>query len=88
MLETAARFSLRGPVRVLPERLDPQRLDVERYKILFLRAAFTLLQPLGFSEAGLEDWLFDRERPQELPIASFRRVSQHLLPAFGFQEGI
>ncbi len=70
----------------LPDHLDPQRLDVERYKILFMRAAFTLLQPLGFSETGLEDWLFARERSQELPLASFRRVSQHLLPAFGFQE--
>ena len=70
----------------LPDHLDPQRLDVERYKILFMRAAFTLLQPLGFSETGLEDWLFARERSQELPMASFRRVSQHLLPAFGFQE--
>jgi DNA polymerase-2 len=70
----------------LPDHLDPQRLDVERYKILFMRAAFTLLQPLGFSETGLEDWLFERERSQELPMASFRRVSQHLLPAFGLQE--
>jgi DNA polymerase-2 len=70
----------------LPDHLDPQRLDVERYKILFMRAAFTLLQPLGFSEIGLEDWLFEWERSQELPMASFRRVSQHLLPAFGFQE--
>lgn len=72
----------------LSEPLDPQRLDVERYKILFLRAAFTLLQPLGFSETGLGDWLFERERSQELPFVSFRRVSQHLLPAFGYQEGV
>jgi len=72
----------------LSDRLNPQRLDVERYKILFLRAAFTLLQPLSFSESGLKDWLFERERPQDLPTTSFNRVSQHLLPAFGSQESI
>jgi DNA polymerase-2 len=70
----------------LPEKLDTQRLDVERYKVLFLRAAFTLMQPLGFSETGLEDWLFEREHPLELPFVSFNRVGQHLLPAFGFPE--
>lgn len=72
----------------LPGKFDPQRLDVERYKILFLRAAFTLLQPLGFSEARLEAWLFDRECPLELLMTTFNRVGQHLLPTFGVQESV
>lgn len=84
-------FTLGSPVVHawdLPGTFDPMRLDLARYRVLFMRAAFTLLQPLGFSEDSLEDWLFNRERPLELPVDTFRRISQHLLPAFGIRDGI
>jgi DNA polymerase-2 len=41
----------------LPEPPDPRSVDVARYQELLLRAAFTVLQPLGVSEERLQDWL-------------------------------
>jgi DNA polymerase-2 len=66
----------------LPDEFDPRSLDLERYQVLFLRAVFTLLQPLGFSERGVEDWLFNRERAVEMPLPTFHRAGQRQLPAF------
>lgn len=43
----------------LPEPPDPARVDVRRYTTLLIRAASTVLQPLGISEAALRDRLFD-----------------------------
>ncbi len=66
----------------LPDEFDPRCLNLERYQVLFLRAAFTLLQPLQFSERSMADWLFGRERPIEMLLPTFHRIGQHQLPAF------
>jgi DNA polymerase-2 len=42
----------------LPQRADPSRLDLDRYAELLLRAAHTVLQPLGVKEETLRWWLF------------------------------
>jgi DNA polymerase-2 len=42
----------------LPEPPDPASVDVERYSELLLRAATTLLEPFGFREQLLREWLF------------------------------
>jgi DNA polymerase-2 len=44
----------------IPAPLNPASLDAARYIELLLRAAATLLQPLGVSEATLRDWLISR----------------------------
>ncbi len=41
----------------LPEPPDPDCVDVQRYTTLLIRAASTVLQPLGISEAALRDRL-------------------------------
>lgn len=41
----------------LPEPLHPGAVDVARYRRLTLRAAYTLLQPLGLDENTLENWI-------------------------------
>jgi DNA polymerase-2 len=43
----------------LAEPPDPASVDVRRYTTLLIRAASTVLQPLGISEAALRDRLFD-----------------------------
>lgn len=43
----------------LPEPLDPARVDVTRYTTLLIRAAATVLQPLGFGEKELRQRLLD-----------------------------
>jgi DNA polymerase II len=43
----------------LPEPLDPSRVDVQRYIMLLIRAASTVLQPLGFSEMELRQRLLE-----------------------------
>jgi hypothetical protein len=45
----------------------PSALDVERYRTLLLRAAFTILQPLGLDERTLEDWVLGNAIPVCLP---------------------
>ncbi|MEA3351100.1 MAG: DNA polymerase domain-containing protein, partial [Chloroflexota bacterium] len=42
----------------LPQRPDPGCLDLDRYAELLLRAAHTVLQPLGVKEETLRWWLF------------------------------
>jgi DNA polymerase-2 len=42
----------------LPETPDQRTLDIARYTELLVRAAATILQPLGVEEAMLRRWLF------------------------------
>jgi DNA polymerase-2 len=42
----------------LPQRPDPGCLDLDRYAELLLRAAHTVLQPLGVKEETLRWWLY------------------------------
>jgi len=44
----------------LPEPPNPASVDVSRYTTLLLRAASTVLSPLGVSETGLRDWVAGR----------------------------
>lgn len=44
----------------LPPAPDPAAVDVVRYGELFLRAASTVLVPLGIEEETLRDWLFNQ----------------------------
>jgi DNA polymerase-2 len=44
----------------LPPAPDPAAVDVSRYAELFLRAASTVLVPLGVEEDTLRDWLFSQ----------------------------
>lgn len=43
----------------LPAPPDPQRVDVARYITLLIRAASTILQPLGVDEETLRMWVLD-----------------------------
>ncbi len=43
-----------------PTAPDPTSLDTSRYIELLLRAAATILQPVGVSEATLRDWLISK----------------------------
>jgi DNA polymerase elongation subunit (family B) len=43
-----------------PTPPDPASLDAARYIELLLRAAATILQPVGVSEATLRDWLISK----------------------------
>lgn len=49
------------------EHPDPTSLDYVRYRTLLLRAAGTVLQPLGLSEETLCDWVLGRAIPVCLP---------------------
>ncbi|MEN6624090.1 MAG: hypothetical protein ABFD50_21400, partial [Smithella sp.] len=51
----------------LPEKPDPRSLDVERYVELMLRAAGSVLQPLGYDTPRLREWLAGAES-EELPL--------------------
>ena len=42
----------------LPARPDPKTLDIPRYAELLLRAAASVLQPLGVEKTILQRWLF------------------------------
>jgi hypothetical protein len=44
----------------LPSAPNPRSLDLKRYARLLLRAASTVLQPLGVSPEVLHAWLFSR----------------------------
>jgi DNA polymerase elongation subunit (family B) len=52
---------VRGGPRVhawdLPERPDPRRIDLGAYRMLFLRAAQTVLQPFGIEPEDVENRL-------------------------------
>jgi DNA polymerase-2 len=59
----------------LPQVPDLSRIDVERYAILLLRAASTLLQPFGLDEAALKERVFHKSgfyqrepRPKAIPL--------------------
>lgn len=56
----------RGSPRVhawdLPSAFDPRSLDTHRYVELLLRAAETVLTPLGISRRELNEWAFDNAR--------------------------
>ena len=51
----------------LPEMPPASLLDLERYRVLLLRAAATVLQPLGLPEDRLESFIADQEHQSLLP---------------------
>ena len=65
----------------LPAAPDPRTLDVERYTELLLRAAATILQPLGVEQDALRRWLLGgdgytgREQNTLFPLESVSSVS-------------
>ncbi len=54
----------------LPDPVDPRLLDLARYRMLFLRSAATILQPLGLadSEERAAEWLRGQKPAVELPL--------------------
>lgn len=56
----------------LPTPVERRQLDIERYRILFLRAAATLLQPLGLADDEFQaaEWLRGEPVAQELPFTT------------------
>jgi DNA polymerase-2 len=57
----------------LPEKPDPRSLDVERYVELMLRAAGSVLQPLGYDTPRLRQWLTGAES-EPLPMQEGYRM--------------
>jgi DNA polymerase elongation subunit (family B) len=51
----------------LPDTPPRTALDLARYRVLLLRAAATVLQPLGIPEELLESFIADQERQSLLP---------------------
>ncbi|MCL4562990.1 MAG: hypothetical protein M1281_20550, partial [Chloroflexi bacterium] len=51
----------------LPDPPATAALDYVRYRTLLLRAASTILQPLGLDERTLRDWVLGRAIPVWLP---------------------
>ncbi|MGB8252966.1 MAG: DNA polymerase domain-containing protein, partial [Anaerolineaceae bacterium] len=51
----------------LPQAPLPSSLDLERYRVLLLRAATTVLQPLGLPEDRLESFIAAQEHQSLLP---------------------
>ena len=51
----------------LPYAPPASALDLERYRVLLLRAAATVLQPLGLPEDRLESFIADQEHQSLLP---------------------
>jgi hypothetical protein len=71
----------------LPQRPGSGCLDLDRYAELLLRAAHTVLQPLGVKEDTLRRWLFSNagygappgevfEGQVELPLFTSAEISQ------------
>jgi DNA polymerase-2 len=56
----------------LPGPFNPAAVDVRRYRTLLLRAAQTVVEPLGISEAAL----MDQPAPQEF-FNPWRRIAAH-----------
>ena len=52
----------------LPEELNPAAVDVARYSDLLIRAAHTILQPLGVSKQQTQTWLLNQATQLPLPI--------------------
>jgi DNA polymerase II len=65
----------------LPEQLEPAAVDLPRYVELFLRAAATILQPLGLDDEAAQRWLLSGipSRPLPLPLSPARplRAADH-----------
>ena len=65
----------------LPAAPDPRTLDIDRYTELLLRAAATILQPLGVEQDLLRRWLLGgdgytgREQNTLFPLESVSSVS-------------
>jgi DNA polymerase-2 len=56
----------------LPHRPDSTRLDIERYSILLIRAASTLLQPFGLDESALRKQIFNPSYIPHSPAKALR----------------
>jgi DNA polymerase-2 len=56
----------------LPQPVNPASLDLRRYAELTLRAAATVVQPLGISEQALRDWVMEDMLRLPLPGGKFR----------------
>jgi DNA polymerase II len=56
----------------LPDPIDPRQLDTGRYRVLFMRAVATILQPLGVAdtEEKAAEWLRGEKPADELPLQS------------------
>ncbi len=52
----------------LPAPLDPSAVDTTRYAELLVRAADTILRPLGVAEQRTRSWLLSNVYQQELPF--------------------
>src|SRR5271157_2054160 len=52
----------------LPERPDPREVDVRAYRELLLRAAQTVLEPLGLTRLAVEEWIGDTACSLPLPL--------------------
>lgn len=52
----------------LPETLDSKLINVHRYKVLFFRAAFEVLQPLGVSQDILKNSLLNQANSLAVPL--------------------
>jgi len=50
----------------IPQRPDPRMIDLARYRILLLRAAVTILQPMGVEETSLQAWIY--AQPVNIPL--------------------
>jgi DNA polymerase-2 len=72
---------LRGEPRVqawdTPDLPPVAALDTARYRTLLLRAASTILQPLGMDETLLRDWMSDRAVALPLPWKQTRQPAAH-----------
>jgi hypothetical protein len=56
----------------LPQALDPKRVDLARYRTLLLRAAGSVLQPLGVDEQQVRFWVDEVEaQVEERPERNF-----------------
>jgi DNA polymerase-2 len=66
----------------LPVPPNPDSVDLGRYTELLLRAASSVLEPLGLDEAALRDWLLNRAAYLG-PLGELDRKSGSTLPLFG-----
>ena len=50
----------------IPQRPDSRMIDLSRYRTLLLRAAATILQPMGVDETSLHAWIY--AQPVNIPL--------------------
>jgi hypothetical protein len=68
----------------IPQRPDPRSIDLARYRTLLLRAAATILQPMGVEEASLQAWIYVQPvnisllLPKDLKVWGRKNVSDVL----------